>query len=296
MLPISRPRPFAARRSRSRLPGALLLFVMALRAAVAGAAGGIDEPAAYVVGPNDVLAITVFSHPDLTGRYTVQDDGTFTFPLLGRVSVSGMTVQAVEDDIRARLSRGYLVKPQVGVAVDQYRSQQIFVMGEVRTPGGLQFTGSMTLVEALARVGSTTERAGPEAIIVRPRAGAPTPTKAAVDLAQASRDSEVIRIDLAGVETGQSQAVSLRSGDTIIVQRANPVFVSGHVVAPGQHVINKGMTVRQVIALAGGATERGSDKRVQIIRKVDGQDRTINAKLEDVVQPGDTVVVRERFF
>ena len=131
------------------------------------------QPAAdYKVGPNDVLAITVFDQPQLTGRYMVQADGSFTFPLLGRVSVGGLTMQAVENHVRDALAKGYLKNPQVGVSVEEFRSQQVFIVGEVRQPGILQFTGSMTMIEALARAGSTTDRAGIEAVIVRTPEGA----------------------------------------------------------------------------------------------------------------------------
>jgi polysaccharide export outer membrane protein len=56
------------------------------------------------------------------------------------------------------------------------------------------------------------------------------------------------------------------------------------------------MTVRQVLALAGGVTDRGSTRRIQILRQVDGQEVTISASLKDQVRPGDTIVVRERLF
>src|SRR5579872_831053 len=104
----------------------------------------------YVVGPNDVLAITVVDQPQLTGKYIVRVDGTFTFPILGRLQAGGLSLQTVENDVRDRLAKGYVKDPQVGVSVDQYRSQQIFIIGEVRQPGSLQFTGSMRLIEALA--------------------------------------------------------------------------------------------------------------------------------------------------
>src|SRR5262245_44853566 len=91
------------------------------------------QPAAdYKVGPNDVLAITVFDQPQLTGRYMVQADGSFTFPLLGRVNVGGLTMQAVENHVRDSLAKGYLKNPQVGVSVEEFRSQQVFIVGEVR--------------------------------------------------------------------------------------------------------------------------------------------------------------------
>src|SRR4029077_8263540 len=110
-------------------------------------------------------------------------------------------------------------------------SQQIFVMGEVRVPGSLQFTGSMTLIEALARAGSTTDRAGLEAVIVRSAdEGATPPDAAALARAQGSNDANVVRVNLETLQAGAlSQNVMLRSGDTIFVPRAETVFVSGQV-------------------------------------------------------------------
>jgi polysaccharide export outer membrane protein len=259
---------------------------------------GSVAPTQYIVGPNDALAVTVFDQSQLTGRYVVQADGTFTFPLLGRLKVGGLTLQAVENELRDRLAKGYLKEPQVAVSVDQYRSQQIFVMGEVRSPGSLQFTGAMTLIEALARAGSTTDRAGLDAVIVRAAdEGAAPPDAAALARAQGSDDANVININLETLQAGAlSQNVMLRSGDTIFVPRAETVFVSGQVNRPGEYVIRRAMTVRQVLSLAGGVTDRGSTRRIQIIRQQDGKESTVGADLQDKVRNGDTILVRERFF
>ena len=257
---------------------------------------GAQQPA-YVVGPNDILGVTVYDQPQLSRTYSVQADGSLTFPLIGRVKVGGLTTSDVEAELRQRLSQGYLKNPQVGVIVEQYRSQQIFVIGEVRTPGSLQFTGSMTVLEALARVGSTTERAGAEAVIVRPPAGSAALDAAAIARAQQENGANVLRVDLQRLQSGAlAQSVTLQGGDTIFVPRADSVFVSGHVTSAGEYPIRKGMTVRQVLALAGGVTDRGSTGRIQVIRKVDGEERTINVNLQDIVQPNDTIIVRERFF
>ena len=70
-----------------------------------------QEPGDYIVGPNDVLAITVVDQPQLTGKYIVQADGTFTFPLLGRLKAGGLSLQAVENDVRDRLARRVLEGP-----------------------------------------------------------------------------------------------------------------------------------------------------------------------------------------
>jgi polysaccharide export outer membrane protein len=246
-------------------------------------------------GPNDVLTITVYNQPQLSGKFVVEADGTFAYPLLGRVAAGGLSIRAVEDKVRQGLADGFLKDPQITATVDQYRSQQIFVMGEVKQPGPLQFTGSMTLIEALARAGSVTERAGTEAVIVHSNAGGasvPAPIASAN-----TAGGDAIRIDLQKLQSGTlAQNLALRPGDTIFVPRAQTVFVSGNVRMPGEYVIRVGMTVRQALALAGGVTDRGSTRRVQIIRLVDGKETTISGDLQKTVEPGDTIVVNERFF
>jgi polysaccharide export outer membrane protein len=266
------------------------IFLTALQV-VAAAAG---DPRLYVVGPSDVLAVAVYNQPQLSGKFAVEADGTLAFPLLGRVAAGGLSIRAVEDKMRQGLAAGYLTDPQVSVTVDQYRSQQIFVMGEVRQPGSLQFTGSMTLIEALVRAGSTTERAGTEAVIARSPSGSGAAASAANPTAPSG---ETIRVNLQTLQSGAlSQNVALRAGDTIFVPRAETVFVSGQVRMPGEYVVRPGMTVRQSLALAGGVTDRGSTRRIQIIRLVDGKEVTINVDLQKPLQAGDTVVVHERFF
>jgi polysaccharide export outer membrane protein len=256
-----------------------------------------QEPRTYVLAPADVISVTVYNQPQLTGKYVVEADGLITFPLLGRLTIGGLTLRAVEDQLRERLAKGYLNNPQVTVAIAAYRNQQVFVMGEVRQPGAFQLSAPITLIEALARAGSTTDRAGPEAMIVRSaRTGTP-PDAAALATASEGGDAEVIRVDLGSLQSGSlKQNVVLFPGDTLFVPRAAPVIVSGQVKAAGEYVLSRPMTVRQVIALAGGVTERGSMRRIQILRVVNGEEVTLSANLKDMVQPGDTIVVRERLF
>jgi len=269
----------------------VLFFLAALHAATAPPAASL-----YTVGPNDVLTVTVLNQPQLSGKFTVEADGTFAFPPVGRVAAGGLSARAIEDKVRERLlAAGYLTDPRVSVVVDQYRSQQIFVMGEVKQPGSLQFTGAMTLIEALARAGSTTERAGTVALIVRSSSGAGSAAPAQNPNAPSN---DTISVNLQNLQSGAlSQNLALRAGDTIFVPRAETVFVSGQVRTPGEYVIRtSGMTVRQALALAGGVTERGSSRRVQIIRVVNGKEVATGVALSTAVQAGDTIVVQERYF
>ena len=112
----------------------------------------------YVVGPNDRLRITVWNQEDVSGEYVVSGDGTFTFPLIGRVTAAGLTLAKLEAELKQLLAAGFFRDPQVTAAVVEYRSRRIFIMGSVRQPGAVALTGEMSLLEALARAGSTTLR------------------------------------------------------------------------------------------------------------------------------------------
>lgn len=252
----------------------------------------IAGPAAqtnYVLGPQDVVNITVLGEAELSRKYTIEQDGTFTFPLIGRVTARGMTLRALETEIKTKLAAGYLKNPQVSVAVDAYQSQRIMVWGEVNQPNEYQLTGDMTLLSALARAGSVTPNAGREAVIIRS-------TRKSAD--GTPGDPEIIRVDLAELQAGNMTLnVPLRDGDTINVPKAQSVFVYGHIKNPGGYPVTDGMTVLQVLSLAGGLSERGSDRRINIKRTVDGKEKELKGvKLTSVVQPGDTIVVGQRIF
>lgn len=259
-------------------------FVLLILLAAAGRTWAQND---YVVGPQDVLAITVFGEAELSGKYTVEQDGTFTYPQLGRIKAGGQTLRTLEAELKKQLSDGFLKNPQVAVAVENYRSQRILIMGEVRNPGEFQLNGEMTLLAALVRAGSTTPAASREATIVRaPRKGA-----------QAGAPPETLVIDLDKLQAGdRSQNVQLMDGDTVNIPRAQSVFVAGQVRNPGAYAIERGATVLQVLSLAGGITDRGSDGRVKIQRAGKDIQVEVKAKLSDKVQPGDTIVVGERFF
>jgi polysaccharide biosynthesis/export protein len=249
----------------------------------------------YIVGPQDVLAITLYDQQDLSGKYTVEADGTFTFPLIGRVRAGGLTLRDVEQALRTELANGFFKSPQISVSVEQYRSQRVFVVGEVRAPGSYPLVGDMTLIEALARAGSTTEHAAGEALIVRSTDGSHTAGPVLPE--QKESGADVLRVDVKALQSGRlSENAALRDGDTIFVPRAELVYVFGQVRSPGAYALHRGATVLQALSLAGGVTDRGATGRVRIARVVEGKKTELKVALEDVVLPGDTIIVPERFF
>src|SRR5437868_9337975 len=183
----------------------------------------------YVVGPDDLLTITVFDEPDLTGKYRVDADGFVTFPLVGRVGASGVTIAVLQERLRSMLAKGYIRYPQVRVEIEQYKSQSVFVIGEVRAPGKYMMTGSMSLIEALALAGSPTPSASNEVIVVHPKKptpGVPVPTDGDADAERTPVNLKDLQLGKAGLD------IVLEDGDTIYVPKAQIFYVNGYVVHP----------------------------------------------------------------
>jgi polysaccharide export outer membrane protein len=282
------------------------LLGVLLAASLTGQAGGVaggaqqaterppaprasDVRANYTVGASDVLKITVFNEDALTGSFRIDDDGSISYPMLGRIDVAGKTVRAIEEQIRTALLDGWVRRPEVAVEVEQFRSRTLFIMGEVRTPGKYPLQGDMTLLEVLALAGSVTSDASSDVRILRPRGQAHGPAK--------PDDSvEVLRVNLDDMNSGKMSAnIVLQDGDTVYVPTAERFYVSGHVRTPGSFKFVRGMNVQQAIAVAGGLTERGSNRGIKIRRLVGAEQKLIDAQLTDPVEAGDTIIIRQRF-
>lgn len=261
-----------------------------------------QQAANYIVGPQDVLTITSYDQTELTGKFTVESDGSFTYPYIGRVSVGGMTLRGVETSLKKELAtQGFFKDAQITVAIEQYRSQKIYIVGEVRTPGAYAMSGSMQLVEALALAGSTLPTASGEAVVVHASNDSllvETARPADLNDPRNNDPDRVARVDLRELENGDlKQNVALRNGDTVFVLRAENVYVFGQVKNPGAYPLRqKNTTVLQALSLAGGVTDRGSTGRIQIVRIVNGKKVELRAALTDFVEPRDTIVIPERFF
>ena len=206
----------------------------------------------YRVGPGDVLTITVWEHPELTipagsertaedaGNW-VHDDGTIYYPYVGTLKVAGLRVTEIRDLIIKKLSR-YIENPQVDVTVAAFRSQLVYVTGNVNNPGTYPVTNvPMRLVDAVSRAGGLDERADWRN----------------VTLTRGGRD---YRLSLRAVyERGDPHFnVLLRGGDVVHVGRDddNKVFVLGEVMEPAAMPMGRnGLTLAEALAKAGGIDE-----------------------------------------
>jgi polysaccharide biosynthesis/export protein len=254
-------------------------------------ATSVAPPADYVVGPQDVLNIVVFGEADLTKTVTLDAEGTFDYPFIGRLKAGGLTARRTSEEIASRLKQ-YFVNPQVSVEVVKFRSQRVIVMGYVHAPGQYPLAGTMSVLEVLAAAGSPTAGAGSYVTVLRPAGHLPP-----LPQAEAGGGSS-LRLTMKELQSGQFPAgFSLRDGDTINVPKAESVTVIGHVKTTGPVILDGEMTVMQVIGLAGGVTEKGAINRVRIHRVIDGKMQEVKGvKLSDVVKPGDTIEVPQRYF
>jgi polysaccharide export outer membrane protein len=270
------------------------LLLAALFLVQAAAAPPQTKNPTYVVGPTDVLSIRVFDEPSLTCDCTVDADGSITFPLVGRVAVGGKTIRETETILTTLLRQDYVRRAQVSVEVKNYRSRSIYVLGEVRTPGKYSIDAEVTLLEVIANAGSLTSGAGNTIIVQRQKD--PTAPVTGPAIPGQNTGVEIMRISYDDLKEGRlGQNITLQDGDTLFIPEAERFFVTGFVRTPGVYVLKQNMSVQQAIAQAGGLTERGTLRRLKILRKdKDGKETEIDAKATDIVKPNDTIKVSQR--
>lgn len=239
----------------------------------------------YLVGPGDVLDISVYDNEDLKTKVRVSALGTIVMPLLGQVDVQGKTVNEITNHITALLADGYLVSPQVNVFIQEYRSKKVVVLGNVNSPGLIKLSGPTNFLELISQAGGLDRDAGDTATIQR---------KSASD-----EKTHVIVVDLlALIEKGDlSQNVSIHDGDTVFISKAGMCYITGEVSKAGTYACNDGTTVLKLVALAGGFTGKASKRSIRIVRLVENEKRIYkDVDLYTKLQNNDVVVVPESFF
>ena len=268
-----------------------LAILLAAFASAALAAGGDPKAspakggAEYRIGPQDGLTIKI-SHPDEPEiATTVTPVGDIIFPQLGRIRVAGMTPIELEKHLTTLLRDGYYVDPKVIVYVTDPRSKKVLVLGEARQPGEIPVVTSITLVELVTKVGGPSPMCSGKLTLIR--RGEPG-------------ERETMNFELASITAGDKEsAFELRPGDIVLFNGATKVgtvYVMGQVRSPGVYPLAKGMAVQHIIILAGGMTRIGSKSKMYVTRKVDGKATVTKVGLDDVVQDGDTLEIKEGWF
>lgn len=231
-----------------------------------------DEP----VGAGDLIYVTVTGSPEFTRSYRVSNDGEISIPLVPKpVSVVGLTPTALANAVSDALIRArILVAPIVSAAVLEYKSRQVTVAGAVNAPVIIQATGTLKLLDAIARAHGIAPDAGAEVVV------------STIDKATGTSKSTSIPIkDLLSGED-QNLNIALHGGEDVRVPEAAKLFVTGNVKLPGLYRINdaEGSSVLRALALSQG-TLPNSTKQAYVYRMVEGakQRQEIEVPLQDIL-------------
>jgi polysaccharide export outer membrane protein len=227
---------------------------------------GPAAPSALVIGPGDDLEIAVYGAPDLSGHMRVSANGNISIPLIGYVRIAGLSNSEAEAAIEAQLREKRVVNdPQVSVYVKEYGSSGISVAGEVAKPGFYSAVGPHRLLDVLEAAGGPTDKAANKVILSH----------------RGQKDVTTLSLSKNPAEMAASN-IDLQPGDTVIVPRAGIVYVLGEVTRPGGYVLNStgGITVLQVVAVAGGPTHVASAGKTRLLRKTENgfQEQRIDLK------------------
>ena len=246
----------------------------------------------YLIGPEDLLEISVLEAPDFNRVVRVSDDGAISLALLGSIQAAGLTPRELQRVLEDRLRQTYMKEPQVSVFVQEMKSHPVSVIGAVEKPGVYQIRNAKSLIEILSMAEGLATDAGDSVVVVR-HPGDPTnlayaalmDTKSATSsdapstqvapmsgsaLLTTSNDSteEGIHISLKELldSSDPSANVMIYPGDTVKVSRAGIVYVVGQVHKPGGFLLktNENISVLQAIALAEGLAPnaKGNEARI----------------------------------
>jgi polysaccharide biosynthesis/export protein len=303
----------------------------ALNAKLLRRAANDGTPNDLPLGPGDLIEITVFEVPELSGlKVRVTRPGAIVLPLLGEVPVAGETPGQLETDLRQRLTRSYMYDPHVTVFVHERTSQRVSVIGAVRKGGVFELKGRLRLADALGQAEGLTDDADHVVYLFRrvpagtaaraeaiakvagtSPAGAvppkePTTAKNPTSPKDATKDSEATEevmtaINLDSIANGSEDLnVLLEAGDVIQVPRAGSIYVGGAVTRPGSLPLKSKTTVQQAIVAAGGVTNVAALSDVRLYRvRANGQTEVITLDLAEFesgktspeVEKNDVIIV-----
>jgi polysaccharide biosynthesis/export protein len=241
--------------------------------------------AQYRLAAGDVIRISVYQSADLTLETRLTEAGTISYPLLGSVALAGLTVSEAEKRIADGLRTGNFVKqPQVSIALQQVRGNQVSVLGQVGKPGRYPLeTGNVQLTDMIATAGGVVPGGADQVVVVGTRNG--QPYRAEIDLPSVFGAGR------------RANDLTLQNGDVIWVERAPMIYMYGEVQKPGSLRLERGMTVMQALAASGGLTQRGTERGLRVHRRdAEGKVRIIEPAMTDKLQPEDIIYIRESVF
>lgn len=234
---------------------------------LARASTGQQAPQEQQIGPDDLLQVTVFAAPEMSGSVRVSAQGDISLPLIGGVRAAGSTPEQLARAVEQRLRAKYMRNPQVSVEITEAQSQPVSVLGAVKQPGVVRIRSTRSLLEVLALAGGLGEDAGEQVLVTRSSSAPGTTVKSASAI-------EIRLGDLLASPDARHN-IPVHPGDVVTVQRAGMIYVVGEVNKPGAFALVNGapLTVVQAVALGQGLRPNASRGKVMVVRTNAGGER-----------------------
>jgi polysaccharide export outer membrane protein len=245
----------------------------------------LAQQESLLIGPGDLIQVNVMDTPEMEQQVRVTDDGSVPLAYIGNIHIAGQTPAAASLIIQgALIEKKVMQKPQVTVRMMELATQDVSVLGQVRTPGTYSITTPQTILKVLSLAGGLGDTADRHVAVKRNRSGEQLNYFVSNDAGEALSD-----------------VVMVYPGDTVLVGRAPMVYVMGDVTRPGEYAIatnDSRVSLLQVIAMAGSATHTSKQSQVRLIRTTDhGQvempvrlDQMEKGKLEPLMLQGNDIV------
>jgi len=243
-----------------------------------------DKQSSLQLGVGDLVEMTVYDVPELTSKTRISSTGDLYCPLIGPTHVAGLTSEEAAQLIQKRLS-AYLKDPYVSLFVTEYASQGASLLGEVAKPGVYPVLGEQHLFDLISAAGGLSEKAGQSLTLTH----------------RSDADKQITLPLSRNLSDHPESNVRVFPGDTVVVKKADIVYVVGDVSRPSGLLMNaNGITVLEAVALAGGTTRTAKLNGAKILHKgPDGMTETpvllkkmLRAQAPDLsLQANDILVV-----
>ena len=253
----------------------------------------------FAIREGDIIQILVYNNPDLSMKLKVPPGGTITYPLIGKITISGKQPAEIELAIKEALEKEFFKSVSVTVLIEEYAARKIYVLGAVGKPGSyeIEVGQKLTFVQAISLAGGFLEGAAKENVKL---------------LRLADQTRSLITLSFSEIEEKGKvgKDILLKHDDTIIVPSLRKIYILGNVNKPGAYSVpaEEWLTISKAIALAGGLTRIAAPSKIMLIRTPQkGKRTTVKIDVSTVLQgstevpdpdvePGDIIFVPESVF
>lgn len=208
----------------------------------------------YLLGPGDLIIVTVFETEDLSAEARVSSRGFVSLPLLNNVEVNNLTAAEAEEKIETLYKKNYLHDPHITVYIKEHVSKQITLVGAVESPGTYDYVTRRRLLDVIAIGQGLSDESGSTAYVSREDPSTKKTVSYLVDL------DELIK------RGNMEQNMVILGGDVIFIPESGQCFIDGAVRKPGTYKLDTKMTITEGISLAGGLASFADDDSIKLIR------------------------------